>query len=216
MKILSLIKRILGHAEYTETIADKFGNANIPEGYAGGSLVVKNILLISNTELPSEVVKEVVSKEEAHYSIVTLDDLMTNSVISNAGKDLIGPFNHVINVFSDKEGRPLLNENKYNDKDNIYQLYQWQQVEVDYLVRLNQYATICTVFITDSSIDSNVKKRNVEMCIRGLAEALSNHGMICNGIIANKEISIKELLTTSVFLSSRYGQIMTGEVLKLN
>ena len=216
MKLLNLIKRILGHAEYTEAIADKYGNTNIPGGYAGGSLAAQNILLISNTELPSEVVKSVIAKEEAYYSVVTLDEQMTDKVITNAGRDLIGPFTHVINVFFDKEERPLLNGNKYNEKDSVYQLYQWQQVEVDYLVKLNQYATICTIFIGESSIEGNVKKHNVEMCIRGLAEVLSNHGMICNGIIANKDIDFKDLLTTSVFLSSRYGQIMTGEVLKLN
>ena len=87
---------------------------------------------------------------------------------------------------------------------------------MDYLVNLEQYATITTAFVCGTSLDSNVKKKNAEMCIRGLAEVLANHGMICNGIIANRNIELKELLTTSVFLSSRYGQIMTGEVLKLN
>ena len=51
------------------------------------------------------------------------------------------------------------------------------------------------------------------MLIRGLSEVLSNHGIICNGIVANNNHCLKELLESSVFLSSRYGQIMTGEVL---
>ena len=84
------------------------------------------------------------------------------------------------------------------------------------LVKLNQYATICTIFIGETSIEGNIKNRNMEMCIRGLAEVLANHGMVCNGIIANKNIEVRDLITTSVFLSSRYGQIMSGEVLKLN
>ena len=34
--------------------------------------------MVSNTELPSEVVKSVIAKEEAYYSVVTLDELMTD------------------------------------------------------------------------------------------------------------------------------------------
>lgn len=104
----------------------------------------------------------------------------------------------------------------FNDKDSMYQFYQWHQKEVDYLVKLNQYATICSVFVSGSAIDSVVKKKNAEMCIRGLAESLSNHGLICNGIIAGEDDNFKEILDTTVFLSSRYGQIMTGEVIKLD
>ena len=103
-----------------------------------------------------------------------------------------------------------------NDKDSMYQFYQWHQEEVDYLVKLKQNATICSVFISGSSIEETVKKRNAEMCIRGLAESLSNHGMICNGIIAGEDDNLKVILNTTVFLSSRYGQIMTGEVLKMD
>ena len=63
--------------------------------------------------------------------------------------------------------------------------------------------------------EAYVKKKNAEMCIRGLAESLSNHRMICNGIIAGKDVILKAIFDTTVFLSSRYGQIMTGEVLKI-
>lgn len=216
MRILNMMKKIFGHAEYIDTIADNFSNKDIPNGYAGGSLSAKNVLVVTNTEITSDEMDEVFRKEQCCCSLLNIDRIMNVSDITEAAKDLIGPFTHVINVFHDKGERPLLVKNHFNDNDCVYQLYQWLQEEVDYLVKLNQYATVCTVFISESSIDSNVKKKNVEMCIRGLAEVLSNHRMICNGIIANKEISINELLTTTVYLSSRYGQIMTGEVLKLN
>lgn len=216
MSLMNVIKRLLGRAEYIEVIADKTCNANIPDGYAGGSLSNDNVLIITNTELPAEVVKDVFSKEKTYYSVKSVKHLLHVEDIIDAGKDLIGPFTHIINIFYDKDEMSLISKNgQFNDKDSMYQFYQWHQEEVDYLVKLNQYATICSVFISGSSIEESVKKKNAEMCIRGLAESLSNHRMICNGIIAGKDVILKAIFDTTVFLSSRYGQIMTGEVLKI-
>lgn len=218
MRQMNVIKGLLGRAEYIEVIADKVCNANIPDGYAGGSLSDDNVLIITNTELPAEVVKDVFSKEKTYYSVKSVKHLLHVEDIIDAGKDFIGPFTHIINYFSDNDEMSLISskDELYNDKDGLYQFYQWLQEEVDYLVKLNQYATICSVFISGSSIEESVKKKNAEMCIKGLAEVLANHGMVCNGIIASKGDNLKELFNTTVFLSSRYGQIMTGEVLKID
>lgn len=217
MRLLGILKKLVGRAEYVEVIADKTANADIPNGFAGGSLANDNILIVSNANMPEEVVKDVFSKELACYSVIFPQGALSVEGIMDAGKDLIGPFTHIINVFFDKEDGSLISKDgEYNRNDSMYQFYQWHQEEVDYLVKLNQYATICTVFIGESSIEGNVKKHNVEMCIRGLAEVLCNHGIICNALIASGADKLKELLETSVFLSSRYGQIMTGEVLKMD
>lgn len=217
MRLMNIIKSILGRAEYIEAIADKTSNTNIHDGYSGGSLSNDNLLIITNTELPAEVVKDVFLKEKTYFSVKSVKQLLHVEDIFDAGKELIGPFTHIINFFYDNEEMSLISKDElYNDKDSIYQFYQWHQEEVDYLVKLNQYATICSVFLSGHSIDNSVKKKNVEMCIRGLAEVLANHGIICNGIIASKDDILKELLNTTVFLSSRYGQIMTGEVLKID
>lgn len=217
MRLMNVIKRLLGRAEYIEVIADKACNANIPDGYAGGSLSDDNVLIITNTELPAEVVKDVFSKEKTYYSVKSVKHLLHVEDIIDAGKDLIGPFTHIINFFNDKDEMSLISKDwQFNDKDSMYQFYQWHQEEVDYLVNLNQYATICSVFISGSSIEKSVKKKNAEMCIRGLAESLSNHGLICNGVISKECVAIEKLLNASVFLSSCYGQIMSGEVLSLS
>ena len=175
------------------------------------------MLIISNVELPNDVVAEVLAKENAFFSTLTVNRLLCKDDIKDAGKNLVGAFTHIINVFYDGESKSLINaDGTYNNSDGMYQFHQWQQEEVDYLVELDKYATLCSVFITGSSIDNKVKSKNVEICVRGLAEALSNHGMICNGIIANESDDIRQLLQSAVFLSSRYGQIMTGELLCLN
>lgn len=217
MRLINIIRKIVGTAVVIEPIGDKESNANIPEGYAGGSLADENILIISNTVIPKDVVDGVFTKEKAYYSVINTNRLLCLEDITNASKDLIGPFTHIINVFYDKKEMSLISqEGQYNDNDSMYQFYQWQQEEVDYLVKLNQYATICSIYISGTSIDNLVKKKNVEMCIRGLAESMSNHRIICNGIVSDDNVAISDLLQSSVFLSSRYGQIMTGEVLKFD
>ncbi len=215
--IQNILKKIFGRAKDLDVIVDKYSNMNVPESFSGGSLADVNILVVTNSDLPVDTCDEVFRKENTYYSVISLDNILTANEIIEAAKKLIGPFTHIINIFYDKKSRPLIcNNTHYNNDDCVYQLYQWLQEEVDYLVKLNEYATICTVFICGSSVEGQVKKKNVEMCIKGLAEVLSNHGMICNGIISNEEVSVKELLNATIFLSSRYGQIMTGEILKLN
>ena len=53
------------------------------------------------------------------------------------------------------------------------------------------------------------------MCIVGLGEAMGNHNIINNGIVASPSVPIKDIVNTAIFMSSKYGQIMTGEVLHL-
>ena len=97
----------------------------------------------------------------------------------------------------------------------MYRVYQWLQEEVGYLVPLNQYSTICTAYIGDDTQYSEALGKNIDMCIRGLGEAMSNHNIINNGIVASPSVSIKDIVNTAIFMSSKYGQIMTGEVLHL-
>ena len=214
MRINGIIKRFLGVANYIDVIADKESKANISDGFAGGSLANDNILVVSNFPLPEQDVEMAFKKEKADYVIISTNKTLDNDTINIASSELVGPFTHIINIFYDTEQMALINsDGRYNENDASYLFYQWHQQEADYLVNLNQYATICSLFISGESTDCLVKQKNAEMLIRGLSEVLSNHGIICNGIVANNNHCLKELLESSVFLSSRYGQIMTGEVL---
>ena len=217
MRLMNVIKRIFCRARYINVIADINCNTNIPDGYAGGSLADENIIIVSNVDLSTNVVMDVFTKEKVNFSSLVTKRLLRVEDIKDAGENLVGPFTHIINVFYDNDDMSLISKNgQYNEEDSMYHFFQWHQTEVDYMVEYNKYSTICSVFITGSSLDNHVKSSNVEICVRGLAEALSNHGMICNGIIANKNDDVRELLQSAIFLSSRYGQIMTGEVLMLN
>jgi len=214
MNPLNIIKHIIGKPTHIKPIASNVCNENIDNGFAGGGLSNCNVLIISNRELDKGIIASVFDREGASFYFLILNTELSVDLIKKGSEDFIGPFTHIINLFFDAPGGELVSEMKsYNSEDNVYKIYQWHQQEVDYLVKNDQYSTICTVFLSGDSIDSKIKKKNVEMCIRGLAEVLANHGMICNGIIASENENLDNLLNYTVFLSSHYGQIMTGEVL---
>lgn len=215
MSILSKIKRMIGNKVIIEPIIDYNRYTNRELSYSGGSLAESNILFVSNRDIPVEIIDDLSSRESSSIAIVKPSDLLSQDTITAAGSNLIGPFLHIVNIYK-KESSDLLNpDNTFPKKDQMYRVYQWLQEEVSYLVPLNQYATICTIYIGDDTQYSEVLKRNIDMCIRGLGEAMGNHSIINNGIVASPSVSIKDIINTAIFLSSKYGQIMTGEVLHL-
>jgi len=195
---------------------DKDVYSNLTLSHSGGTLALSNVLIVSNENLPKDILDEWVRKEEADVSTLNLLDSLDREKILDAGNSLIGPFTHIINILYAEDNNGYLKEDgKYNIDEQMYKIYQWHQEEVDYLVCNGLDATICTVFIDDMTDGHFSIGNNVAMMIRGLAEALANHRIICNGIVADREVSLRLLLDSTAFLSSKYGQIMTGEILRM-
>lgn len=214
MSIKTKIKSLFNKTTYIEHIVDKVTYPDILTSHAGGSLATSNLLIVTNGSIDDNLINDYLAIEQVNYHVLLTKDLLNNTDLVKAGDSLIGPFTHVINFYyPEKETSSLNPDNNYTD--SFYMLYQWQQKEVDYLVNLSQYSTICTCYIYDNSINGYVGKRHAEMCIKGLAAVLSNHGMICNGIVASRGVPFDTLLKSSIFMSSKYGQIMSGEVLDL-
>ena len=215
MSIISKIKRLVGHKVIIEPIIDYNRYSNNEHSYSGGSLAESNILIVTNIDIPREFIEDLSTKEGSSISILKSSNSLNQDKIAIAGRSLIGPFLHIINIYK-KESIDLLNpDNTFPKEDQMYRVYQWLQEEVSYLVPLNQYSTICTASIGDDTQYSDVFGKNIDMCIRGLGEAMSNHNIINNGIVASPSVSIKDIVNTAIFMSSKYGQIMTGEVLHL-
>ncbi len=216
MDMLRRIKRIVGEKIIVEPIVDYNRYMPSEESYAGNSLSETNMLIVTNVEIPQSVVNGIEKKEGLCVSIMTPDGNLTIDQIRKTGNQLIGPYTHIVNIYSKDKAMDLLGlDDTYPEDDEMYRVYQWLQEETSYLVPMNQYATICTVFIDDKTQHSSVLSKNIDMCIRGLGEVLGNHSIISNGMVATKEIPFDVIMNTALFLSSKYGQIMTGEVLNL-
>lgn len=214
--MLRRIRRIIGEKIIVEPIIDYARYMPSEESYAGYSLSESNMLIVTNVEIPQSLVNEIEKKEGVCVSVMTPDGILSIDQIREAGNQLIGPYTHVVNIYSKNRDMDLLGtDDTYPEDDEMYRVYQWLQEETSYLVPMNKYSTICTVFIDDKTQYSSVLSKNIDMCIRGLGEVLGNHSIISNGIVATKEIPFDVIMNTALFLSSKYGQIMAGEVLKL-
>lgn len=217
-KIKGIIKKCFLHKETIHPIIDPIQYAPIEESYSGGSLSESNVLVVTNDQtLVIESIKKRFSKERASTGILfaSTDNLKLNDIVQ-AGNELIGPFSHIINVLRFNEQENLIKSNgTFNNEDMMRLAYQWCQTEVDYLVKTSYYATLCMVFIHSDSTDSVVIGSGISHLISGLAKVLSPHGIICNGVTVMPSVPQDAWLATTVFLSSKYGQIMTGEVLNM-
>ena len=214
--VMNILKRLFGCRVEKDVIVDPVIYESNHNSFCGGSLADSNLLVVTNGNVDDQEIDSLIQKEEATYSLLSLSSLMERQHLIDSSSELIGPFTHIINIiFEEKSDNVLIEETLYDEKDPMYEIFQWHQQEVDYLVELNQYSTICTIYIGGDDTDVCVKKKNVEMLIRGLSEVLANHGMICNGIIADKKVPINDIINTALFLSSKYGQIMSGEVLQM-
>lgn len=198
-----------------ETIFDKVVYKERENSFSGGSLSDSNILIVSNKSISEDTAIQLLRNENVGFNVIHLNNLMSSSNITDASAELIGPFTHIVNVIWYEKTSNIESDKCGFNNDAMFRIYQWHQEEVDYLVKQSLYGTLCTVFIGNEDIDCAVIKKNVELLIKGLAESLANHGLICNGIVANQSIPIKDLLCSALFLSSKYGQIMTGEVLHM-
>lgn len=215
MSVLSKIKKLIGKKVYIDPIVDYNKYTDSEKSFAGGSLADSNVLIVTNTELPAGIKEQISTNEKATIAILTPNGLVNQEAIISAANKLIGPFTHIINIYRKESSDLLTADSKYPESDEMYRVYQWLQEEVSYLVPLNQYASICTAYIGDETQYSDVLCKNMDMCIRGLGEVMGNHTIINNGIVASSSVPMQEIINSAIYLSSKYGQIMTGEVLHL-
>ena len=113
----------------------------------------------------------------------------------------------------DKHCQIFNDDGSYDNEDILQHVYKLLQVETEYLVRVGQYSTICCLFKQGESSESVVASEGLQHCLKGLAKVLARHNIIVNGIVNSQNTSLETLLPAVCFLSSKYGQIMTGEVM---
>lgn len=219
MSIIDKIKRVVGHKSYIEPIVDYNIYPDLVKSFAGGSLAESNILIITNIQLFEEQLLRIRKNENVSVAVLFLPSCkrLSVSLIEDSGKTSLGPFTHIINIYKKTDECSFLTDNDdYPSTDDMYNVYQWLQEEVSYIEPLHLYGTICSAYIGDSSQYSKVLEQNMKMCFKGLGEVMGNHSIINNGIVTSEKVPLDEIINSALFLSSKYGQIMAGEVLLLN
>lgn len=200
---------------YVESIFDKGLYENNENSHAGSSLEDSNVLVVTNNEEIIAKVSSLLKEEKCYFQFMNMNSLSKKEDIMYSCNQL-GVYNHIINIIEMKSiDRLMTQDHHFNSDDILYSLYRLLQIETDYLVQYNKYATLTTAFKSENSTDGEIISSSVSHLINGLSKPLSNHGLIENGLTATSTVSDETILNTAIFLSSKYGQIMAGETLRL-
>ena len=207
-----VMRRFWGRIQYITPIVDKTQYPSIL-GSAGGSLYESNVLVVTN--IPQlDAIRKLFEKEQCNLFAILLDSVLTKEKISASMEKMVGKCDHVINLFHLDDSLQLLVGEKYNDNDLVSLVYQSLKVEVDALVD-SQYATITTAVLGNATTESKIITATIKACVEGLGKPLGNHGLICNGVDVNGEGKLDEMVKMSIYLSSKYGQILAGQMIEL-
>lgn len=200
---------------YVDGIYDKNFYEENKQSYAGGSLEDSNVLVLSNDEAVLPKLNAFLKREKCYSQACDMKKIHSAESFSSCN-NLIGPFDHVINIVKmDKCDTLLTSQKTYNGNDILHQLYHLLQMETDYLVQNDRYATLTTAFQSDGSIEGDIISEAVAHLLNGLSKPLSNHHLVENGLVATVKITEDTIIKNALFLASKYGQVMAGETMKL-
>jgi len=215
-KILSIIRKFFKLEKVVDPIVDEVDYSSNLKSFSGNSLSDSNILVIHNDCVDEALYASLISNENAYCAIVKVSGEVSIDELVSAGNKLLGPFTHIINIIELNEYNTFMDaQDLFNQQDSFSSLFRLLQTETEYLVKINQYATITTVFKSNSSIDSAVVAQCLELLIDGLSPLLANHNLICNGIVADGDVPSEDVYRATLFLCGKYGQILTGEILRM-
>lgn len=203
-KIKNICKKMFGKEEVINPIVDPYKYNGKLNSFSGGSLEEKNILIVVSRQDIYELVNEWASDLGVNMVVETRENIVKskNNIVSSSAT-LIGPFTNIINIIYDLDVK---------DNNHVYDVYNLLQIESNYLIEVSNKGSISTAFISDK----NENCKAVESLIKGLSLALGEHGVIENGLIANKTVQPHDILNLLSYLNSKYGYILAGEVLILS
>lgn len=216
-KILKLIRKILGCEKTVSPIVDSVSYSANEHSFCGNSLSDSNLLVVHSENQNCGLFEKYLANEHTSFAFIKLSNDLCLNDFADAGRKLLGPFTHIVNIVKVDECNGLLHQNSgFNGLDATGVLFRLLQKETDYLVKNLQYSTISTILILNPSVDAAVMSKSLELSIEGLAPLLANHDIICNGAVADQSVPEARIYETALFLSGKYGQILTGEMLRLS
>lgn len=215
-KIIKTIKKNIGTRIEINPIINPIQYKDNKSSFTGNSLQSDNVLIIGNVDSIIKTAIQAYNNENCYTTYINkkLTEL-SFSEIEEARKDQIGYFDHIINIITIDNNSDLFINDCYNTEDIEYIIYEWLQVEVDYLIKSCKISTVHLVFISTSTKNIEIITYSLRQMINGLGKLLLNHNIILNSIIADNNIPEDSIIQSLLFCSSKYGQVLAGETINL-
>lgn len=157
------------------------------ESYAGNSLENENVQLKTNlSENSLGILKTEINKEGCHITM-TAD-----------GTD------HIL-YFMDCDGMNAV-------KDIYYALQKESLRCIDQDIK--GIFSVC-VMLSGIGTECDIAAKTIEKMLRGLGEKMAQYKVYINGVVAAKGVPLLDVLHCGIYLNSKYGRILTGEILRL-
>lgn len=199
----------MGKTEWRVPIYDDNIFEHNEQSFCGGSLMGSRILVVLDScdDEVVELLKNYLDMERVVFTIVSceLEENLEDVLLKKGCIER--NFEHIINYF----GKGIqINCVKY--------LYFLLQQEILYVTKKRlQYGTICSVVVDDEEDDIQAKAGIIasKSLLLGLGNLVSNYNLIQSGIIASRSVPLEKIVETAIFLSGKYGQMLTGEVIEM-
>ena len=157
------------------------------ESYAGNSLENETIQLETNLNGKSaDILKAELFKEGCNIAVVS------------------GKTTHVM-CFMDCDGMETVKD--------IYQILQKDSIRCIDQGEKGIFS-VC-VMLSDIGGECKIAGKTLEKMLEGLGEKMAQHGIYVNGVVATARVPLLEVIHCGIYLNSKYGRILTGEVLRL-
>ena len=213
MSIFQKIRRVMGTAQIKEAISDPFIYKDNKKSFAGNTLEGSNVLIVTNCkEASSEVmkIKELLDTEKCNFRFIYVGiEEFCISQIEESVRNFIGRVDHIINILDVNilHGRAVM------------QIYKCLQTEAKYAIdKICRGGGICVTVRYDSNTDPGLQAEinAISKAVNGLGMVMADHDIIVNGAVIQKSVPLEDELATVIFLCSKYGQILAGEVLEMS
>lgn len=216
-KIIKIIKRLIGYRTLVHPIVDANVYDANEKSFSGNSLQDSNVLIVGCDETLMQVAERYYKNEGCYvamlnqgYRELTLGD------IDGAEGGLLGHFNHIVNIIKPSVEHDLLHADyTYNRRDLGRVVYQWLQVESDYLDKNLQRSSLHVVLVKRPVEYLDVLSHSIVSMLRGLAKRLLAHGIVANGVVADENIPVDAVIQSLMFVTGKYGEVIAGEFIDL-
>lgn len=168
--------------------------------FCGGSLYDACVLVVLHDMENSSMLRLVKMKLDNEYVNSNIIDASNASEWLDCNKD----YDHIINVFC--QGIQL---------DMIEDFYFLLQKEVLVLSQNEGIKSVCSILKNKHESEDIVGAEVAKSMIQGLGKLSTKYNIIENGILYSDGVPIEKVIEMAVFMSSKYGHVMSGEVIEM-